>query len=73
MNSPYDNESDLSIKETRVNKNDIINLNQVVDVTVYLFNKNKVIREGKHIFCFVLYNKQLGIIGEENEISIPIY
>ena len=73
MNSPYNNESDLSIKETRVNKNDIINLNQVVDVTVYLFNKNKVIREGKHIFCFVLYNKQLGIIGEENEISIPIY
>ncbi len=71
MNNPYVNESDLLIKETKVNI-DIINLNQVVEIPIHLYKKNKVINEGNHIFNFVLYNKKTGIIGKGIEINIQI-
>ena len=71
-NIPYENESDLLIKETIVN-HDSINFNQFVEIPIHLYNKNKIINKGNHTFSFVLYNNKMGIIGKEIEMNIHIF
>ena len=67
-----DNESEFYIKDTIINNGEVVKINQIIDVTISLFFKNENIKNGVYFINFILYNNEIGNIGNEEKIEIPV-
>ena len=68
-----DNESNFYIKDTIINNGEVVKINEIIEITLYLFFKNKNINNGLFYINFILYNDELGIIGKEEKMEIPLF
>ena len=67
------NESEFIIKETLINNGEVLKVNKICEVFLNLYFKRKHLKEGKYSFKFLLYNKEIKIIGNEGTIQIPYF
>ena len=51
----------------------MLKVNKICEVFLNLYFKNKHLKEGKYSFNFLLYNKEIKIIGNEGTIQIPYF
>ena len=72
-NKSDDNESHFYIKDIIINNGDIVKINQIIDITIFLFLKNKNINNGVFFIYLILYNAQIGIIGKEEKLEIQLF
>jgi hypothetical protein len=73
ISSKNENNCQLYIKDTLINNGNSINIGQTIDVTLYLFFKQKNnIKPGIYNFKFLVRNSNFGIIGKENEMHVNV-
>ena len=73
ISSKNENNCQLYIQDTLINNGNLINIGQTIDVTLYLFFKQKNnIKPGIYNFKFLVRNSNFGIIGKENEMHVNV-